>query len=85
MESNKKMAIVGSGLVVAGIGLGVFGAALMVPAAFAWGSRLLQHRADGMATKIQGASKTFGTVAGTLHRSFNAARKAGISEFKRGA
>jgi hypothetical protein len=85
MDSNQKMAIVGSGLVVTGIGLGIFGAALIVPAVLAWGGRLLEHRADGITTKLHGASKTIGSVAGTLHRSFNAARRAGISELKRGA
>ena len=34
MESNQKMAIAGSGLIAAGIGLGIIGAALIVPAAF---------------------------------------------------
>jgi hypothetical protein len=85
MDNTQKMAMVGSGLVVAGIGLGVLGAALMAPAVFSWGARLLEHRADGINTKLQGASKTIGSVAGTLHRSFNAARKAGISELRRGA
>ena len=44
MDSNQKMAIVGSGLVVTGIGLGIFCAALIVPAVVAWGGRLLEHR-----------------------------------------
>jgi hypothetical protein len=85
MDSNQKMAIVGSGLVVTGIGLGIFGAALIVPAVAAWGGRLLERRADGITNKLQDATKTVGSLAGTLQRSFNAARKAGISELKRGA
>ena len=35
MEARQKMAIYGAGLVVAGIGLGIVGAALIVPAVFA--------------------------------------------------
>ncbi len=85
MESTEKLAIVGSGFVVAAVGLGILGAALMAPAALSWGARLLEHRADGINTKLHGASKTIGSVAGTLHRSFNAARRAGISELRRGA
>ncbi len=83
MESNQKMAIAGSGLVVAGIGLGIVGCALIVPAVFAWTTRVIEKGADGLASKVEGASKTVGTVAGTLHRSFNQAKKAGVAEFKR--
>lgn len=85
MDSTQKMAIAGSGLVVAGAGLGLLGAALIAPAVFSWGARLLEQRTDGINDKLHDASKTIGSVAGTLHRSFNAARKAGVSELRRGA
>ena len=83
METKQKMAIVGSGLVVAGIGLGIVGTALIAPAVFAWTARLVEKGADGLVAKVEGASKTVGTVAGTLHRSFNEAKRAGIAEIQR--
>jgi hypothetical protein len=84
METNQKMAIAGSGLVVAGIGLGIVGCALIVPAVFAWTARLIDKGAEGITARVEGASKTVGTVAGTLHRSFNEAKKAGVAELRRG-
>lgn len=84
MESNQKMAALGSGLIVAGIGLGMVGTALLVPAIFRWTARLVEKRTDDLAAGIEGASKTIGAVAGTLHRSFNEAKKAGITELMRG-
>lgn len=84
METNQKMAIAGSGLVVAGIGLGIVGCALIVPAVFTWTTRLIEKGADGITARVEGASKTVGTVAGTLHRSFNEAKKAGVAELRRG-
>jgi hypothetical protein len=83
MEMKQKMAISGAGLIVAGIGLGVVGTALLVPAAFAWATRLVEKGADVFTAKVEGASKTVGTVAGTLHRSFNEAKRAGVAELKR--
>ncbi|HEV1288024.1 MAG TPA: hypothetical protein VNU44_22050 [Bryobacteraceae bacterium] len=83
METKQKMAIAGSGLVVAGIGLSIVGAALIVPAVFAWTARLAEKGADSLTAGVEGASKTIGSVAGTLHRSFNEARKAGAAELKR--
>jgi hypothetical protein len=83
METRQKMAIAGSGLVVAGIGLGIVGAAMIAPAIFSWTARLVEKGADGIASTVEGASKTVGTVAGTLHRSFDEARKAGVAELKR--
>jgi hypothetical protein len=79
MESKQKMAIAGSGLIVAGIGLGIVGAALIVPAVFAWTGRLVEKGADGFTARVEGASKTVGTVAGTLHRSFTEAKRAGVA------
>ncbi len=83
METRHKMAMTGSGLVVAGIGLGVIGAAMIAPAVFEWVVRLGEKGADGLATKLEGATKTVGTVAGTLHRSFNQAKRAGLAEMRR--
>ena len=83
METQKKMAIAGSGLVAAGIGLGIVGAALIVPAVATWAVRLFDKSADTLAAKVEGASKTVGTVAGNLHRSFNEAKRAGVAEMKR--
>jgi hypothetical protein len=83
MESKQKMAIAGSGLVVAGIGLGIVGAALIVPAVFSWTAQMLEKGADGFAAKVEGASKTVGAAAGTLQRSFNEAKRAGVAEIKR--
>jgi hypothetical protein len=83
METNQKMAIAGSGLVVAGIGLSIVGAALIMPAVFGLTAKLVEKGADGLASKVEGASKTVGAVAGTLHRSFTEAKKAGVAEIKR--
>jgi len=83
METKQKMAIAGSGLVVAGIGLSIVGAALIVPAVFAWTARLAEKGADRFTAKVEGASKTIGSVAGTLNRSFNEAKRAGVAEFNR--
>jgi hypothetical protein len=84
MDTKQKMAITGSGLIVAGIGLGIVGAALIVPAVFAWTAQLVEKGAEGLASRVEGASKTVGTVAGALHRSFNEAKRAGIAEMQRG-
>jgi hypothetical protein len=83
METNQKMAIAGSGLIVAGIGLGIVGAALIVPAVFTWTVDLIEKSTEGLGAKVEGASKKVGTVAGNLHRSFNEAKKAGVAEMKR--
>lgn len=84
MESKQKLAMAGSGLIVAGIGLSIVGAALIVPAVLAWTTRLVEKGADGFTAKVEGASKTVGAVAGTLHRSFTEAKKAGLAEIKAG-
>jgi hypothetical protein len=84
MDTKQKMAMAGSGLVVVGIGLGIVGAALIVPAVFTWTARLFEKGADRLAADVEGASRTVGTVAGTLHRSFNEAKRAGVAEMRRG-
>ena len=85
MDSNQKSAIVGTGLMAAGVGLGIVGAALIVPAVFDWAVRLVDRRTDQLAHRIEGASRTIGNVAGTLKRSFNAAKEAGAAELRRDA
>ncbi len=83
MDSKEKMAITGSGLMLAGIGLGIVGAAMIVPAVVSWTAKLVEKGADGIAGKVEDASRTVGAVAGTLHRSYNQAKKAGVAEMKR--
>jgi len=83
METKHKMAIAGSGLVMAGIGLGIVGTALIAPAVFTWATRLVEKSTDHLAARFEEASKSVGTVAGTLHRSFNEAKRAGVAELKR--
>jgi hypothetical protein len=83
MEAKQKMAMTGVGLVAAGIGLGIVGTVLIAPAVFSWATGLVEKGADGLASKFEGASKRVGTVAGTLHRSFTEATKAGVAEIKR--
>ena len=78
MESKEKITIVGSGLVVAGFGLGIVGLAMILPAVFAWTARLAEKSADGLSAKMEGASRTVGSVVGTLHRSFTKAARAGL-------
>ena len=82
MESKQKMAIAGSGLIAAGIGLSIMGVALILPAVFEWTLGLVEKGTDRLSHKVHRASKTVGNVAGTLHRSFNEAAKAGISEIR---
>jgi hypothetical protein len=84
MEAKHKMAIAGSGLVVAGIGLGIVGTALIAPAVFEWAVRAVEKGTDRLAARFEDASKSVGTVAGTLHRSFNEAKRAGVAEMRRG-
>lgn len=77
MESKEKMAIVGSGLVVGGFGLGIVGLVMILPVVFAWTARVAGRSACGLASKMEGASRTVGSAAGTLHRSFTQAAKVG--------
>ena len=83
MESNRKWQLQVLVSIAAGIGLGIVGAALIVPAAVEWTMRLVEKGADSFTAKVEGASKTVGTVAGTLHRSFTEAKRAGVAEIKR--
>ena len=83
MEKAQNMALAGSALVVAGMGLGTVGIVLIIPAVFQWTVKLIGKGADSLGPKLEDASRTVGTVAGTLHRSFNAAREAGVAEIRR--
>lgn len=83
LNTTEKMAITGVGLVATGVGLSMVGAALIAPSLFAWSARMLQKGTDVLADTAEGASKTVGTVAGTLHRSFREAVKAGVAESRR--
>ncbi len=85
MDGKQKMAMVGSGLMAASVGLGIVGAALVVPAVFDWAVKLVDKGADELSNRVESASRTIGSAAGNLHRSFNAAKKAGVEELKRGA
>ena len=85
MNTQKKMAVAGVGLVAAGFGFGVVGAMMIVPAMVSWMASLMEKSADRLLGHAESASKTVGTVAGTLHRSFNEATKAGVAEIRRGA
>jgi hypothetical protein len=78
----KKMALAGTGLVAAGIGLSVIGAALIAPAVAAWAAGLFEKGAERFGSRLEDASRKVGAVAGTLHRSFNDA-KAGIAAINR--
>lgn len=73
LNTTQKMAIAGVGFVATGVGLGLLGAALIVPSVMAWTVGLVEKGTDLMAGKAEGASRTVGTVAGTLHRSFREA------------
>lgn len=85
MDERQKMAAAGVALIAAGVGLGIVGASLIVPAVVAWAGRLAEKGADYLSTEVEGASKRIGRVAGTLHRSFNEASKAAVGEFRRPA
>jgi len=85
MNARDKMAIAGSGLVAAGIGLSVVGMALIAPAVFAWAGKLLDKGVERLGSRLETASRTAGTVAGTLQRSFTEATRAGGAEMKRGS
>lgn len=84
LNKTQKMAITGVGLMAAGIGLGVVGAALVTPAFLGWAADVMEKGTDRLAANAERTSKMVGTVAGTLQRSFSAAAKAGLMESRRG-
>ena len=62
MESKQKMAIAGSGLIAAGIGLSIVGAAMIVPAVFAWTIGLVEKGADGFTPGWRTRRKPWGPL-----------------------
>lgn len=70
MDAKQKMAITGAGMMAAGVGLGILGAALVAPAIFGWAAGLVEKSADRLGSRLEHASKRVGSVAGTLRRSF---------------
>ena len=73
MDAKQKMAVTGVGMMAAGIGLGIAGAALIAPAVFAWTAGLVEKTTDHLGNRLENASRTVGTVAGNLRRSFREA------------
>jgi hypothetical protein len=84
MKTEQKIAIAGAGMVVAGFGLGMLGAMLVVPAVVVWTASAIEKRADRLLSHAERASRTVGTVAGTLQRSFSEAAKVGVAEIRKG-
>jgi hypothetical protein len=85
MNAKHKMAVAGSGLVAAGIGLGIVGTALIVPAVFTWAAKLLDKGTQSFGSNLEAVSRRAGSVAGTLQRSFTEAARAGVTEIKGGS
>jgi hypothetical protein len=83
METKQKMAFAGASMVAAGIGLSVAGVALMAPAVAEWTINAVQKGTERLRPRLESASRTVGTVAGTLQRSFGEATRAGMAELKR--
>ena len=83
MDTKQKMALTGTGLVAAGFGLGLLGAALIAPAVISWAANLVEKGSERFGADLEGASRRVGKVAGTLQRSFREAARAGIAEIKR--
>lgn len=77
MDTRQKMALTGAGMVAAGLGLSIAGAALIAPAVFGWAAGLLDKCSERFGDELEHASRRVGTVAGTLRRSFHEATRAG--------
>ncbi|HLH42956.1 MAG TPA: hypothetical protein VKV74_08215 [Bryobacteraceae bacterium] len=73
------MAIAGAGMVAAGLGLSIAGAALIVPMVFGWAAGLLEKCSERFGDELESASRRIGTVAGTLRRSFHEVARPGAS------
>lgn len=82
---TKKMALTGTGLIATGIGLSAIGAVLVVPALVEFAMDVAEKAGGRFATEAERASRTVGTVAGTLQKSFIEAARAGVSEFRKAA
>ena len=70
MDAKQRMALTGTGLVAAGIGLGVVGAVMIAPAVVAWVANRFEKGTERFGASLEGVSKRAGSVAGTLQRSF---------------
>ena len=79
MDAKQKMAITGAGMVAAGLGLSVAGAALIAPAVFGWAAGLLEKCSERFGDELENASRRVGAVAGTLRRSFHEAARPGTA------
>jgi uncharacterized protein (DUF697 family) len=79
MDAKQKMAITGAGMVAAGLGLSIAGAALIAPAVFGWAFGLVEKCTERFGDELEHASRRVGAVAGTLRRSFHEAARAGTS------
>lgn len=83
MDAKQKMAITGTGLVAAGIGLSLLGVALIAPAVAGWAVRMVEKGTTRLGSELEDASRKVGAAAGTLRRSFNEATRAGLAEMRR--
>lgn len=79
MDARQKMALTGAGMVAAGLGLSIAGAALIAPAVFGWAAGLVEKCSERFGDELENASRRVGTVAGTLRRSFHEATRSGAS------
>ena len=75
MEAQQKMAITGACLVATGIGLSALGAVLIIPAVVSLAAKGIEKGMTHLTMHAERASRTVGTVAGTLQRSFSEARR----------
>ena len=83
MNTNTKtMAITGAGLIVAGIGVSLIGAALILPAAVSLAASVIEKAGGRLMSEIERGSRVIGTTAGILQRSFAEAARAGITEIR---
>ncbi len=71
----KKMAIAGACLLATGIGVSAIGAVLIIPVVVSLAAKGLEKGGAHFISSVEKASKTAGTVAGALHRSYNEARR----------
>jgi hypothetical protein len=83
LDKTQKMAIAGVGLVAAGAGLGLIGAALIAPAFLSWAASAVEKGTDRLASNAERTSRIVGSVVGTLQRSFVEATRAGWAEGRR--
>ena len=53
MDEKQKMATAGAALIAAGIGLGIVGASLIVPAVLSWAGRFAEKGADRLGAELE--------------------------------